>query len=67
MKIHHLNCGSFCPLLGGADAVCHCLLLETDGENLERLRELRRMHGSTVSIFSSHSRAEFTASNSRAW
>jgi glyoxylase-like metal-dependent hydrolase (beta-lactamase superfamily II) len=34
MKIHHLNCGSFCPLLGGTDAVCHCLLLETDDRGL---------------------------------
>jgi glyoxylase-like metal-dependent hydrolase (beta-lactamase superfamily II) len=34
VKIHHLNCGSFCPLLAGKDAVCHCLLLETDGHGL---------------------------------
>lgn len=30
MKVHHLNCGSFCPLLGNTDTVCHCLLLETN-------------------------------------
>jgi glyoxylase-like metal-dependent hydrolase (beta-lactamase superfamily II) len=30
VKVHHLNCGSFCPLLGaGAEAVTHCLLIET--------------------------------------
>ena len=34
VKVHHLNCGSFCPLIGGAEAVCHCLLLETDGQGL---------------------------------
>lgn len=28
MRIHHLNCGSFCPL-GGPAVCCHCLLLET--------------------------------------
>ncbi|WP_437533197.1 MBL fold metallo-hydrolase [Sorangium sp. So ce726] len=33
MKVHHLNCGSFCPLLGG-EAVCHCLLLETAAHGL---------------------------------
>jgi glyoxylase-like metal-dependent hydrolase (beta-lactamase superfamily II) len=33
MKVHHLNCGSFCPLLGTV-AVCHCLLLETDAHGL---------------------------------
>lgn len=35
MKIHHLNCGSFCPLGGRlingppAQGVCHCLAIET--------------------------------------
>lgn len=37
-RIHHLNCGSFCPLCAPlfgqhglkAHLVCHCLLLETD-------------------------------------
>jgi glyoxylase-like metal-dependent hydrolase (beta-lactamase superfamily II) len=33
MKVHHLNCGSFCPLLG-TDAICHCLLVETDAHGL---------------------------------
>lgn len=33
MKIHHLNCGSICPLLGGA-AVTHCLLVETASSGL---------------------------------
>lgn len=33
MKVHHLNCGSFCPLLGG-EAVCHCLVLETAAHGL---------------------------------
>ena len=28
MLIHHLNCGSLCPLMVGA-AVCHCLIVET--------------------------------------
>jgi glyoxylase-like metal-dependent hydrolase (beta-lactamase superfamily II) len=27
-KVHHLNCGSFCPLMG-SDSICHCLLLES--------------------------------------
>ncbi len=42
MRIHHLNCGSMCPIGGrltfGApdpgivrEFVCHCLLIETDG------------------------------------
>ena len=42
MRIHHLNCGSFCPhgrrlvngeggLLEQGTAVCHCLAIETDG------------------------------------
>lgn len=37
MKVHHLNCGTFCPLAGqlvapGGKLVCHCLLVEsTDG------------------------------------
>jgi len=41
MKIHHLNCGSFCPLshpilnralplLNQFNLVCHCLLIESD-------------------------------------
>ncbi len=41
MRIHHLNCGTMCPLGGrlmdgrsgvlrGAEIICHCLLLETD-------------------------------------
>ncbi len=41
MRIHHLNCGSFCPhgarlingeggLLGTASVVCHCLAIEAD-------------------------------------
>lgn len=41
MRIHHLNCGSFCPfgarlisgeggLLDTADIVCHCLAVETN-------------------------------------
>jgi glyoxylase-like metal-dependent hydrolase (beta-lactamase superfamily II) len=44
MRIHHLNCGTDCPL-GGAlfdgrsfgptgRLVCHCLLIETDGHGL---------------------------------
>jgi glyoxylase-like metal-dependent hydrolase (beta-lactamase superfamily II) len=28
VRIHHLNCGSICPLIGGP-AVAHCLLVET--------------------------------------
>jgi glyoxylase-like metal-dependent hydrolase (beta-lactamase superfamily II) len=42
VRIHHLNCGSFCPfgariisgdggLLEAADIVCHCLAIETEG------------------------------------
>jgi glyoxylase-like metal-dependent hydrolase (beta-lactamase superfamily II) len=41
MRVHHLNCGTFCPvggrLMDGRSPglrgrlVCHCLLLETDG------------------------------------
>lgn len=38
MKIHHLNCGSLCPVggrlvtgkSGPANLVCHCLLIETE-------------------------------------
>lgn len=41
MRIHHLNCGTLCPLGGrlidgrpgvlrGASLVCHCLLIETE-------------------------------------
>lgn len=41
MRIHHLNCGSFCPqgarlingeggLLAAASVVCHCLAIETE-------------------------------------
>lgn len=36
LKIHHLNCGSFCPLTvpiinpHPVEASCHCLLVETD-------------------------------------
>lgn len=33
MKVHHLNCGCFCPLVGGP-VVTHCLLLETPNEGL---------------------------------
>lgn len=33
MKIHHLNCGSLCPLMGAA-AVTHCLLIETQRSGL---------------------------------
>lgn len=35
-------------------------------ENVERLRELRRAHGDAVSIFSAHSREEFSARRGRA-
>ena len=42
MKVHHLNCGTLCPyggrlisgeggLIGGAEMVCHCLLIEAGG------------------------------------
>lgn len=44
MRIHHLNCGCMCPLGGAlydgfskgikAHLVCHCLLIETDGQGL---------------------------------
>ena len=44
MRIHHLNCGSDCPLGGAlfdgrgagplAHLVCHCLLIETDAHGL---------------------------------
>lgn len=34
MKIHHLNCSTFCPLgghlIGPAKLVCHCLLIESE-------------------------------------
>ncbi|TWP50008.1 MBL fold metallo-hydrolase [Lentzea tibetensis] len=30
MKTHHLNCGTFRPLLGGGELVCHTLLVETE-------------------------------------
>ncbi len=29
MKIHHLNCGTLCPMALGRSLICHCLLLET--------------------------------------
>ncbi|HUP56673.1 MAG TPA: MBL fold metallo-hydrolase [Bdellovibrionota bacterium] len=45
MKIHHLSCGTLCPLggylmdgftpgLGGSKLACHCLLIETDRDGL---------------------------------
>jgi glyoxylase-like metal-dependent hydrolase (beta-lactamase superfamily II) len=35
MRVHHLNCGSFCPLLGFGDrAVSHCLVVETPAHGL---------------------------------
>ncbi len=44
MRVHHLNCGTMCPLGGRlmdgtsrglqARLTCHCLLLETDGSGL---------------------------------
>lgn len=45
MRIHHLNCGTFCPLaarlisengklFGRGRLVCHCLLLETERDGL---------------------------------
>ena len=49
MRVHHLNCGTMCPI--GAKAVngtgglfeagrmvCHCLLVETDGARARRPR-----------------------------
>lgn len=33
MRVHHLQCGSFCPRLG-SDAVTHCLLVETPASGL---------------------------------
>jgi glyoxylase-like metal-dependent hydrolase (beta-lactamase superfamily II) len=33
VKIHHLNAGSICPLLG-PHAICHCLLIETPRSGL---------------------------------
>lgn len=60
MRIHHLNCGTNCPV-GGAlfdgrsaglfgDMVCHCLLIETDAHGLVLvdtgygLRDVRHPH-----------------------
>lgn len=44
MRVHHLNCGTMCPLAGGAIGsgtglrrglmVCHCLLIETPRDGL---------------------------------
>jgi glyoxylase-like metal-dependent hydrolase (beta-lactamase superfamily II) len=45
VRVHHLNCGTLCPLAGGmldgtggwltrGQWVCHCLLLETDAAGL---------------------------------
>jgi len=44
MRVHHLNCGSMCPLagsllgsgrgLGRGHLLCHCLLIETDRDGL---------------------------------
>jgi len=44
MRIHHLDCGTMCPLAGGLMGgasllgrglmICHCLLLETDRDGL---------------------------------
>jgi glyoxylase-like metal-dependent hydrolase (beta-lactamase superfamily II) len=35
VKVHHLNCGSFCPLTGfGEVVVTHCLLIETPAHGL---------------------------------
>src|SRR5438552_1900579 len=39
MRVHHLNCATMCPLLGGLlnpekKLVCHCLLVETPAAGL---------------------------------
>ena len=44
MRVHHLNCGTDCPIGGAlydgcssgplAHLVCHCLLIETDASGL---------------------------------
>ena len=60
MRIHHLNCGSDCPVGGAlfdgrstgplAHLVCHCLLIETDAHGLVLvdtgygLRDIRHPH-----------------------
>lgn len=66
MRIHHLNCGTDCPL-GGAlfdgrskgllgDIVCHCLLIETDAHGLilidtgYGLRDVARPHSPQTRI-----------------
>ncbi|WP_085810757.1 MBL fold metallo-hydrolase [Sphingomonas sp. TZW2008] len=61
MKIHHLNCGTDCPVGGAlfdgksagplATLVCHCLLIETDAHGLVLvdtgygLRDVANPHG----------------------
>jgi glyoxylase-like metal-dependent hydrolase (beta-lactamase superfamily II) len=66
MRIHHLNCGTDCPL-GGAlfdgrsagllgHLVCHCLLIETDAHGLVLvdtgygLKDVRRPHAPPARI-----------------
>jgi glyoxylase-like metal-dependent hydrolase (beta-lactamase superfamily II) len=66
MRVHHLNCGTDCPL-GGAlfdgdsraltgHLVCHCLLLETERDGLVLidtgygLRDVRAPHGRDARI-----------------
>ncbi|RMH42865.1 MAG: MBL fold metallo-hydrolase [Deltaproteobacteria bacterium] len=39
MRVHHVNCGTFCPpaarlAIGQPHLVCHCLILETDRDGL---------------------------------
>lgn len=68
-KIHHLNCGSFCPycapLFGQnglkAQLVCHCLLIETDkglvlidtGLGMQDYLHTQKRLGSIISKFGS--------------
>lgn len=66
MRVHHLNCGTDCPVGGAvfdgrskgplADLVCHCLLIETDAHGLVLvdtgigLRDVRHPHGPRTRI-----------------
>ncbi len=68
MRIHHLSCGTLCPVGGrliserkcrplrGALA-CHCLLIETGAGR--RLRELVRRHGADVRVICAHDPVQF--------
>ncbi len=74
MRVHHLNCGTLCPLSGPA-LVCHCLLVETEsglvlvdtGFGAADVRSpLARLHWSVYLMRPSFSPAETAVAQVRA-